>query len=253
MSFAGHGCLDIDGLTVPRIPHSLSLVASVDMPASKKLNFITDSCYYEGITYLSRSAQTIDIIDKEHKYVGPRFTLDFETQCFTVYDDRIYVMQHGSRHRICIYNLQGKRISQWNYYDFSKGTANMLAIVSGQIVIADRSNQQVNIYSLNGEIKKQFPCSLISDYQLTICSAGQDSVIMTDVCLHKIFRFSLLTGEVVWLSKAIRFPKYMACYRDKYVLVSCLYEFHNIWVLDINTGKICNKFSVSLLVTLNCV
>ena len=132
---------------------------------------------------------------------------------------------------IHVTDLSGKRIACWNHTDTNL-FANNLVVTGNQIVVPDRSKQQLTIYSLNGQVIASIPCPSVGIHNTRICSVDGNSVIVVTcriptkvqaVAIPKkstVCRILLSTGEIMWSYTHPKLPGGVVCYGEQFVLVA---------------------------------
>ena len=142
---------------------------------------------------------------------------------------------------VSVHNLNtGKLVRKWNHSETDWHDSSNLAVIGGdKVVIADRSNKRLSLYTLTGQIIRQIPCQrLFSDGYVTTCAADDDSVIVSIDGSYRVCRIRITTGQVLWESSHIETPPQgVTCYNNQYVLVASKGQQVKIQILDINTGE----------------
>ena len=113
----------------------------------------------------------------------------------------------------------------------------MLTVLSDQIVIPDKPNKRITVYSLDGTTLRHIPFSLISDTHVCTCSVDETSVIVSDCDSSQVSKVNIATGEVMWTCRDVRDPMGVTCYTHRYVFVAG-YNNNTVKILDVSTGKI---------------
>ena len=153
----------------------------------------------------------------------------------------LYTISGRSPQVVSVHNLNtGKLVRSWNHSETSHLRSINLAVIGGdKVVIADRSNKRLSVYTLTGQIIKQIPCQkLAGDHYVSMCAADNDSVIVSDYRAKRLYRISISTGQVLWESSRIETPPQgVTCYNNQYVLAASGYRQVKIQILDINTGE----------------
>ena len=153
-----------------------------------------------------------------------------------VYNNRLYVLVWtGGKpsFKVSIYNLSGGFIKSWVHKGENCSWLSKLVLISNQVIIPDRTNKRLTIYSLDGDVIKYIPLA-ISDSVTSICSLGTDSVIVTDWSSSKVFRVNISTSELLWTSTAVANPLSVTCYGEDYLLVG---SSKKLSLLDVSTGE----------------
>ena len=149
-------------------------------------------CHHRGNTYLGSSNGSVVRINSDDN-VTPFISCRRIIISIRAKDNRLFVLLNGNPHTVCVYDLNGKIITSWNHTDFNDGYyhGSKFVLRKDQVVIADRKNQQIVIYSERGNVEKQIPCPNIrSKKWSTLCEAGQNVVILSNY--HQSYVFILV-------------------------------------------------------------
>ena len=153
-------------------------------------------------------------------------------QALSVYNDRLYILVSGSPCTVHVYKTCGEFVTKWNHNDNTRYISG-LAVVSDQVVVPDRQNKQLVVYTLSGQLVKSISCPL-SKHWVSLCAAGADSVIVSDYNASKVFKVSIATGEVKW-TNSVTNPQGVTCYGQKSVMV-VRSNSSDIKILNTDTG-----------------
>jgi len=225
------------------VPKSLKLFKSVDISRS------CDSvCSYEGNTYVGFQHSIVKI--NEDFTLTELVAIDESVKAVTVYKDKLYALTYsylksGSLEMfelpkvqyqlVRVYTLDGNQVTSWHHRDESE-SHNQLTVIDDQVVIPDRGNKRITVYSLAGEIEKHIHCSLLDKTsRISICAADRHCVVVSDACLQ-VFKLDLTTEKVIWTCKDVHTPRYVTCYRSGYILVTKESSKPTIGILDVKTG-----------------
>ena len=204
-------------------------------------------CHYKGSTYVGLNDNTIARIDSNYKLYESFINCSGSVDSVVIYKDLVYMLLYtGSQYRtVKVCDMSGKEITQWGHFCFTY-PSNVLTIVSDQVVIADPPNKRITVYSLDGQILRQVPCSLLSNYYGFMCAVDDCSVVYSDHNSSKVFRVNINTGDVMWTCSDIKEPQGITVYGRGYVLVA-RNNCSSVKVLDIKTGKYQNIYILSVI------
>jgi len=150
-----------------------------------------------------------------------------------VYKDHIYSMIPGPPFKVYIHDLSGNLITSWDYADHPNYSIKFV-ILNDQVVIP--VNSQLVVYSLDGKILAHKPCPLLGREFISMCAAGDDSLIISDSQSSRVFKYVLSSEEVAWVSTIVTSPQGVACYVNRYVLVTKRSSRTVFWIIDLETG-----------------
>jgi len=218
------------GLTTPDpLPTQLSLMHTVPVSGC-----CTSVCSYEGNTYVGLDCGGVDIIDENNQLSREFVGVGNYVLSVAVYKDRLYTIGDGHPYRVTVHDLTGKLITSWTHTD-QWNAFNQLAFVSDQVVIPDRRNRRLTVYSLTGEIIKHIQCPLLSPNWVSMCAVDNLSVVVSDYHTSKVFKVNIPSGEVEWTSQDVPKPEGVA-YHGGRVFVTNYSNTTRVWILDVNTG-----------------
>jgi len=220
------------GVTTSTLPNSLFLLQSVDVST-----LCWPVCSYEGNTYVGLYGCRVARIDENYNVTQSFVRVSGNVCCLTAYKDQLYsLVDVGSNNwKVEVYDFSGNQVTNWSHSDNSE-YSNALAIVDGQVVVPDKANKRLTIYSLTGEVIKQVPCSLLSSSDAAICAADRHCVVVSHYTSSQVFKLDLTTEKVIWTCKDVTDPQGVTCYRNKYILVTEPSSKTTIWILDVKTG-----------------
>jgi len=222
------------GVTTPTLPKSLKLLQSVDVSSS-----CYSVCKYEGSTYVGlNNGVGIDRIDESFSVFKSFASVTNFVPGVAVHRNKLYALQYTSSTNwvVHVYDLTGKQVTSWSHHNSSE-YINNLAIVDGQVVVPDRGNKRLTIYSLTGEVIKHVSCPLhSSNYSTAICAADKHCVVVSEYGSSQVFKLDLTTEKVIWTCKDVSQPLGVTCYKSKYILVTNFSSKTTIWILDVETG-----------------
>ena len=203
-------------------------------------NYPRTVCHCKGVTYIGLNEGKVCKIDYQQSKSASEFVqLNNYIVGIIAHLDRLYILERGSPYAVFVYDLHGKQLHKWNFVYQSDLTANAMAIVGDQLLLADNTNACIAIYSLNGEKQRSIPCPLIRGGYNSVCGCGPDAVVIAHNDSNKVFRVKLSTGEVEWTSDAVRQPIGVCQYSDKYILVTIhdTIQQAKVWILDSKSGE----------------
>jgi len=219
-------------VTTSTLPNSLKLLQSVDVSRN-----CWSVCRYEGNTYVGRPRR-LDRVDENYNVTQSFVTVSGHVFGLTAYEDQLYalVWEGSNNWKVEVYDFSGNQVTSWSHSDISSGYSNKLVIVDDQVVVPDRPNKRLTIYSLTGEVIKHVPCSLLSNSHAAISAADRHCVVVSDYNSSQVFKLDLTTEKVIWTCKDVNIPEGVTCYRSKYILVTNQSRRTTIWILDVKTG-----------------
>ena len=215
------------------LPQTLTLLKSVQLPER-----YYSVCYHNGNTYAGCAGGVVNLIDQTYKVTKGFIKWGDRLDGVRVYNNTLYVLgYYGTQpyFRVSICDLSGKHIMDWAHTSETCNYTNKLTIISNQVIIPDRSNNRLTVYTLDGEIIKHIPCTL-SNTSTGIWALGTDSVVISQYKTSKVFRLDISTSEVVWTSNAVPKPLGIVSYGVDFVcVVSC--STKKICILNAKTGE----------------
>jgi len=159
-----------------------------------------------------------------------------------VYNDRVYTLVYGKPWVVNVHDLTGHLITSWTHTDDNVVFCNKLAVVDDRIVIPDRTNSRITIYSLTGEVIKHIPCPLLSASYVAMCAAGDHSVVVSHYFSSKVFKVNISTKKVSWTSLHIKKPQGVAYYKNRVYVINAS-NITRVWILDVMTGVMLTEIS----------
>jgi len=218
-----------DELTTPdTLPTQLSLLHTVPVSGC-----CTSVCSYQGNTYVGLESGRVDIIDENNQHSRKFVKVGKPVLSVAVYKDRLYTLVYDNPHTVTVHDLTGKLITSWTHTDH--GYFNKLAVVSDQVVIPDRRNKRLTVYSLTGEVIKRIQCSLLSPTWVSMCAVDDLSVVVSDYRTSKMFKVNIPSGEVEWISEDVPNPEGVTYHGGRVFVTNCS-NTTRVWILDVNTG-----------------
>ena len=198
------------------------------------------ACHYKGVTYVGLNGGKVCKIDYQQAASASEFAkLDNSIVGIIAHLDRLYILKLDTPHVVFLFDLHGKQLHKWDLENHTNYTANAMAVVGDQLLLADNSNACIAVYTLNGEKRRSIPCPLMGSGFNSVCGCGPDAVVIADDDSNKIFRVKLSTGEVEWTSDAVNKPIGVCQYSDKYILVTTAANIHQakVWILNSKSGE----------------
>ena len=200
----------------------------------------TAVCKYKGYTYVGCVNGAVDRIDE-----GGQVTLSFIklAQCVTgiiAQEDRLYTLMYGQPYTVYVHDLSGQQLHSWIHEDRGNYSARALAIINNELIIADRTNKRFTIYTLTGAHVRDVPCDLIYNDYLTICQAGDNSILVANFdAKPELYRVNLTTGNIEWRSDRVDNPVGILMHSKDVALVTSysISQQVKIWTLNADTGK----------------
>ena len=216
-------------------PTNIRLVSEV-----KVGSYCTTVCNYQNQTYVGLDDGVVVRIGPDYN-VTPFIKLSNRIQGMTVYKGGLYTTQHGKPQTVSVHELYtGTLLHTWTHTDYYsliiRYSASNLTVVGNSVVISDRGNKRLSVYSLTGQLIKHIPCDIISSDNVSICSADTSSLIVSSYDKSKVQRINITTGQVMWTSSCVTKPMGVTCY-NQYVLVHETSSQTKIQILDISTGE----------------
>ena len=202
-------------------------------------SFCHSVCHYKGVTYAGTQNFTIVAIDSQfNSKTLVALSSGGWPYGIVIHENRIYALVSNNLDggTINVFNLSGQFISQWDRNDICHYVRP--AIVSNQIVIPDTDNKQLTVYSLSGQVIKHIPYPQFKGDihgKSSLCTTGNNSVIVTYEATSQVSKINITTGETVWTCKELVKPQAVAIYGNDYV---CVVGEGKISFLNINTGLI---------------
>jgi len=218
----------VHGVKTYPVPTSLKLLKSVDVSSSCNSVCSYEHCTYVGVQHNSDGIVRID----EDFNVTKSFISEIVVSGVVAYKDKFYALTRS--HEVRVYTLDGNQVTSWHHKD-KRNSQNQLVIIDDQVVIPDRSNRMITIYSPVGEVIKDIPCNLLGQSStISICLADSHCVVISD--FSQVFKLDLTTEKVIWTCEEVTKPQGVTCYRSKYILVTNQSKKTTIWILDVKTG-----------------
>ena len=228
------------------LPLSRSAAASVKPPPTKltlirevKMSeWCTTVSTYQGHTYVGLNSGEISRIGPDSK-VGSFAKFNDTIYGMAINEGLLYTTSGHSPQVVSVHDLNtGKLVRSWNHSETIQYYSNNLAIVGGEnVVIADRSNKRLSVYTLTGQIIKQIPCQKLQGANMAMCAADNDSVIVSDYHSDSVYRISITTGRVLWEYRHFQRFEGVTCYNNQNVLAMIRGEKLKIQILDLKTGE----------------
>ena len=233
--------LSLSGSVIPP-PTKLTELGKVELP-----HMCTTVSTYQGSTYVGVDIEPDNRLRECGEII--RIGTDSKVNSFAEFDGTIYGLAIDgsmmyttsgvSPQVVSVHDLNtGKLVRSWNHSETVQYYSNNLAIVGGEnVVIADRSNKRLSVYTLTGQIIKQIPCQKLQGANMAMCAADNDSVIVSDYHSDSVYRISITTGRVLWEYRHFQRFEGVTCYNNQYVLAVMRGEKLKIQILDLKTGE----------------
>ena len=235
------GCYDGESGLTPSLstPQHLQLQRRVCVS-----EFCHSVRHYDGLFYFAFQHQILRI-----EFDPPRRAVVLITGNhilgLNIYKDRIYALERDSHVHVCVYDLAGKFVFSWIHADCPSGYFTNLPIVSDQVVLANREESKLMVYSLRGQVMKSIDLLHLSAHRVSMCLGGHSSVVIADYTASLIYRVSITSGGVLWTCTDVTHPLGIAYDGQNHLFVSCE-RSHVIKVLNAETGKYMRRLGVVL-------
>lgn len=222
-----------DGLQVTsNPPKMLTLLRTVVLDY---IDFPSSILHHNGITYvgMSRDGRVVKF-DSDYQLSEHFCASHGCVEGLAVSEDTtITIIQTSDEHTIESYKLseQGsmERQKSWR---INRGR---MCVVGSEVVVL--GNFRLKIYSLTGDIIRSLPCPEIGNgAPFYMCTAGEDSVVVSDDSESRILRIDINTGEVMWTSHEITDMLCVTMYDSKWLLVGRAGYDEQICVFNVDTG-----------------
>ena len=192
---------------------------------------------YQGVTYVGNFGSVDRILEAD--FTREHFlTVGGYVESISIHNDIIYMLvENGEEFRVHVYNIYGASLSSWRHEDRLSEESGSLTVVADKLVVADRLNKRLTVYSLNGDVIKNIYVQEVSLGPVELCTLDNSSVILSCTDESTLLRINIDTEQVMWTSDCIEEPGGVVCYEEDYVLVSPYRSAQTvIYVLDINNG-----------------
>ena len=205
----------------------------------------TAVCHYKGYTYVGCTNGAVDRIDEGGNVTSSFIKLTYCITGIIAYEDRLYMLMKSSPYTVYVHDLTGQQLHSWNHGDSGNYSARALAIINNELIIADRKNMRFTIYTLTGEHVRDLPCDLINNHYLTICPAGDNSILVANYDANpELFRVNLTTGNIEWRLDRVSQPIGVLMYSKDVALVTSYNSTTQvkIWIQNVDSGKYTTSF-----------
>ncbi|XP_067928084.1 uncharacterized protein [Watersipora subatra] len=227
-----------------RLDHTSGLTSSLQLP--KFINFLKtvrltspplSLCHYEGSTYVGLQDGNVCKIDSKYK-LHNRFLMHGKAVAsIVVHKSKIYTLVYGKPMKIYMSNLLGESISSWDHTD-SVQWSNKMTILKDRLIVPDRTNNQLVVYTLDGKIVKHIQCTALSQGWVAVCSVKvSNSVIISNYQTSLVFAIDVRTGGQGWTNRYTTDPLGITSYGQNNLLVFNG-SAREIEVLQRNTGEV---------------
>ena len=231
-------------------PNEITLQSTIELPAD-----ISSLHSQDGYLYVGMESNNIARIDRSFNIDESFITCSTLAVSIAVYKDRVYALLANSdcegdsdidfddwegdtddvfEREVCVYDMSGKKLAQWRVSCY-RYSFNILAVVSGELVVADQPHNRLTVFSQSGQVLRHVPCTLLGKLSAFMCAADGSSVIISDLEASTVSKFNINTGAVEW-SVGVTNPYGVCCYDSKYALVAG-YESKEIQIIDAITGE----------------
>ena len=158
------------------------------------------ACRYKGVTYVGLSNGAINKVDNLGNITANFINLSCVVLTIRAHMDQLFILEHGQPYKIHVYDLTGHPVNSWNHTDTSSAyQGNKLFLSKNEVFVADAHNQQIVVYNSDGKLIQNIPCPAISrgDYT-SMCSAGNDCMVITSYNSQKASKVNIKSGAVLW-------------------------------------------------------
>lgn len=197
---------------------------------------VSNRCYsvshYKGQTYVGHE-KGVDKIDGNYQR-ELLIKSDAPVYAIAVKDDKMYTLVNEKPQEIEVHSLQGQMITGWIHPDYCDYLSS-LVIVSNNIVIPDRTNSRLTLYSQTGKIIKHIAFPQFGRYTVSLCAVGTDSVIATNYSSPQVLLVNIISEAIIWTSEHVAKPLSVARSGQDHVCIADG-EGATIWIIDIGTG-----------------
>ena len=220
-----------------KLPASMQHMKSIPFDA-----VLSTACYYQGFTYICINNKSISRIDGDGNQTKNFLRLPNRPITVRAHQDQLLVLIKGQPYQIMVFDLHGQQMKSWNHTDRNASDlGNKLCIIDNQIITVDVTNQRISVYSLEGKTERQIPCSQMqNNAYVSMCAAGDDSVIITTSNPSAVLRFNMSTSAVIWKTELTEKP-YCSTMYNVAVLVgkNGCNNSRGVWitVLNYETGE----------------
>ena len=169
--------LSLSGSVIPP-PTKLTELRKVELP-----HMCTTVSTYQGSTYVGMDIEPDNRLRECGEII--RIGTDSEVNSFSEFDGTIYGLAIDgsmmyttsgvSPQVVSVHDLNtGKLVRSWNHSKTVQYYSNNLAIVGGEnVVIGDRSNKRLSVYTLTGQIINNKPCHKIQAANMAMSAADK--------------------------------------------------------------------------------
>ena len=196
------------------LPKSVTLLKSIQLSSEPE-----SVSHWEGHTYVGHRGYKVVKVDKNYQINENYIKFTSYVEAVEVYKEKMYILVCGMPHVLHVCDMAGQFVTKWNHND-TDWQFTGLAIVADQVVIPDRPNKLLVVYSLSGSLIKNISCPLLSGNWVSMCAVDDDSVVVSDYSSSQVFKVNITTGEVMWTCRDVPRPQGVTCYRQKYILAA---------------------------------
>ncbi|XP_067940178.1 uncharacterized protein [Watersipora subatra] len=232
-------------------PKEITLKKTIELPA-----IISSLHFQDGYLYAGMWNNNIARIDRSFNIDESFITCSTLALSIAVCKDEVYALLASSdfdgeadendvfEHEVCVYDMSGNKLAHWRVSCY-RWSFNILAVVSGELVVADLPHNRLTVFSQSGQILRHFSCTLPSKQFAFMCAADGSSVIISEPETSTVSRFNINTGAVEW-SVSVTTPFSVCCYDSKYALVGGV-KSKEIQIIDVITAPAVGKQAVGRL------
>ena len=208
-------------------------------------------CVHDGVTYIGNdSLNTIERITGDGNVQRSFIKQKAIVSSLKVFHNELYALVRESGFKIKVFDLNGTLMREWPHVD-TRNYLNKLGICGDRVVLPDRKNKVLAVYTRDGLLIKSVPLPQIDITQIALTTVGDNSVIVSHYSSNSVFKVDITSGETLWTSKHVQLPLGIVCYRDRYVLISKQGSSRTIDILDAETGIDMTALCLELSAVLN--
>ncbi|XP_067931290.1 uncharacterized protein [Watersipora subatra] len=230
-------------------PTSLSLKKMVHVKS-----FYMTVAHSDKFTYAGGSGPILYRIEESTNTVIPFLSLKgtcIDGLC--LYNDRLYLLVDP--YKVIVTDLNGNLITNWDHPESTSDHSTKLVVTGDKVVVPNRSNKCLTVYSLDGQIIRNIPFLQDGEWNtMALCAPDQESVVVSSYQTSTVFRVHIETGEIMWTCTEVNKPGGVACYEEDYILVTPVHSVYTeIHILQAETGKHLGKLIDSVKMSLSRV
>ncbi|XP_067950501.1 uncharacterized protein [Watersipora subatra] len=222
------------------LPKSLKLLRTVSLPASPLSTRVWASQILAAM-----SNQAVAMIDDNYLVKGSFLAFNNNPNAMEVYKDKLYTLVYGNPWKIHVHDLQGKLVTCWSHNDSCSFTTG-LAITCDKVVVPDRENKCLVIYSLTGNKLSAISYPRFRYQNVSLCVSGPNKVVVSDCNLSQVCLMDISLGQLLWTCADVPSPLGVANYGERYVLVAADHS-STVRILDSLTGVVVSELTDSAI------